>query len=271
MHFKKINSLSEARILLTNDDGIDAEGLKILEKEIQKICKNVWVVAPLNQKSGAAHSISVEIFHMKNNISPGYLPEFITKIDERHFAVAGSPADCVNAACKILCQEQYFDLVLSGINFGRNTSEDITYSGTIGAAMEALVNGIPAIAFSQHLDKEQRTNWEIARKYVAPMTEIFAGQEWPANTFISINFPNGGLNALQGVEATRGGEKRFLENPGNYKMARAENLRGKYEEHPIKNDSVMIENGYISVTPLSIDLTDYKSLDKVNSLVHQLK
>src|SRR5262247_4073995 len=129
--------LARARILVTNDDGINAPGLKVLEKVARALSRDVWVVAPEIEQSGAGHSLTLR------------RPLQVRKIAERRFAVDGTPTDCVLLAVNRLIDGKKPDLVLSGVNRGANLGEDVTYSGTIAAAMEATLLDIPAIAFSQ--------------------------------------------------------------------------------------------------------------------------
>src|SRR5918996_6655619 len=125
------------RILVTNDDGINAPGLKILERIARQISSDVWVVAPETNQSGASHSLTMQ------------RPLRIRKISRRRFAIDGTPTDCVLLALQIVIKDGPVDLVLSGVNQGANLGEDVTYSGTIAAAMEATVFNVPAIALSQ--------------------------------------------------------------------------------------------------------------------------
>ena len=125
------------RILLTNDDGIHAPGLGVLEEIARALSDDVWVVAPETDQSGVSHSLSLND------------PLRLREIDERHFAVKGTPTDCVIMGIRHILDEKGADLVLSGVNRGRNAAEDVTYSGTVAGAMEGTVLGIPSFALSQ--------------------------------------------------------------------------------------------------------------------------
>ncbi len=141
------------RILLTNDDGVHAPGLKVLEAIARQLSDDVFVVAPESDQSGVAHSLSL------NN------PLRLRKIDPRHFAVQGTPTDCVIMGVRKIMADARPDLILSGVNRGQNVAEDVTYSGTIAAAMEGALLGVPSIALSQAYDGREgrdKTNWDCA-------------------------------------------------------------------------------------------------------------
>ncbi len=133
--------LAAARILISNDDGIEAPGLKLLTKVARTLSRDVWVVAPEQEQSGASHSLTL------------YRPLRVRKLGPRRFAVDGTPTDCVLLAVNVLLRDKRPSLVLSGVNAGGNLGEDVTYSGTVAAAMEATLLGVPAIALSQHHDR----------------------------------------------------------------------------------------------------------------------
>ena len=145
--------LTNARILISNDDGIDAPGIKLLERLAREFSDDVWVIAPSIEQSGAGHSLTLR------------RPLRIHKRDERHFAVDGTPTDCVLLGLQQVMRDSPPDIVLSGINRGGNLGEDVTYSGTVAAAMEATLLNVPAIAFSQYFSGEM-IDWTIAEKYL---------------------------------------------------------------------------------------------------------
>ena len=147
------------RVLLVNDDGIEATGLKLLEEIVRGFTDDVWVVAPDEEKSGASHSLSLT------------LPVRVRRIDDRHFAIKGTPTDCALLAIYELMSEQKPTVLLSGINRGANLAEDVTYSGTAAAAMEGALLGIRAIALSQVFTIGGEAHWETARRYTAPVLE----------------------------------------------------------------------------------------------------
>src|SRR3569623_716396 len=145
--------IETCRILVSNDDGIDAPGIKILEQIARELRDDVWVVAPDQEQSGASHSL------------PTRRPLRLTEVGERRYAVDGTPTDCVLLAVKKVLRERRPDLVLSGINGGSNAGEDMTYSGTVAAAMEATLLGIPAVALSQDYPDGSPIPWETGKAF----------------------------------------------------------------------------------------------------------
>src|SRR5580700_4119051 len=145
--------LGKCRILVSNDDGIDAPGIKVLEKIAHSLSDDVWVVAPELEQSGASHSLTTR------------RPLRLIERDERRFAVDGTPTDCILLAVKRVLRDRLPDLVLSGVNAGSNVGEDLTYSGTVAAAMEATLLGIPAIALSQDFRDGEEPPWQTGEAY----------------------------------------------------------------------------------------------------------
>src|SRR5947209_14137074 len=141
------------RILVTNDDGINATGIKTLERIARQLGGDVWVVAPELNQSGAAHSLTLT------------RPLRIRRLGEQHAAVDGTPTDCVLLAVQHIIKDRPVDLVLSGINHGGNMADDVTYSGTVAAAMEATLFHIPAIALSQHAADRKQVRWDTAERW----------------------------------------------------------------------------------------------------------
>ena len=164
--------LKGSRVLISNDDGFNSPGIKKLEVIAKNLAKEVWVVAPETEQSATSHSLTLRS------------PLRIRKISEKHYAVNGTPTDCILMAMNVIMKECRPDLVLSGINSGSNIGEDMTYSGTIAAAMEATFFGIPAIALSQEAVEysvNNKMNWSAAEAYTAEViknvnTELFLGR-----------------------------------------------------------------------------------------------
>ena len=270
MNFKRKENLKNCRILISNDDGIDAPGIKVLEEEICKICDDVWVVAPQDQKSGASHSVSPGLSNLEGIPENDKLPTGIRKIDNRHFSVSGTPADCVYCAVNFIIKDKLPDLVVTGINCGRNVAEDVGYSGTVGAAAEGIVLGIPAVAFSQHLEKG-KTDWEIARHYIAPLLEKITSLAFSRNTLVSVNFPNISLAALKGIDVSRQGEWRFEEDPQEFELSGKDNYDDELlPKFDIPSDIESWKNNKISVTPLKLDMTDYTSIAPLSKVLNDL-
>src|SRR3954466_13498314 len=172
----KSNSL---RILVTNDDGIHSPGLAVAEKIAQSLSDDVWVVAPENEQSGASHSLTLAS------------PLRLRQISERRFAVSGTPTDCVMMACLHIMKQQPPDLVLSGVNWGSNLADDVTYSGTIAGAMEGCALGIPSIALSQSYEEGPPNAfvWSAGQGLAPKTVAALVKAGWPAGTLMNVNFP----------------------------------------------------------------------------------
>jgi 5'-nucleotidase len=250
------------RILVTNDDGIHAPGLKVLEKIAGKLSKDVWVVAPEEEQSGSAHSLSLADPLRLRTLSP------------RRFAVKGTPSDCVLMAVRHIVKDgKSFDLVLSGVNRGQNVADDVTYSGTIAAAMEGTQLSIPSIALSQafgfdtmHKGDELPTRkrvikWATAEELAPPLIRNLLREGWPQDVLININFPDCTVAQVKGVEVTRQGKRdQSLVHIDARVDARANPYYWLGFERILSNppqgtDLRAIYEGRVSVTPLHMDLT----------------
>ena len=176
------------RILVTNDDGIHAEGLEVLERIARQLSDDVWVVAPESDQSGVAHSLSLSN------------PLRLRQISDRRFAVAGTPTDCVIMAARSILAEAKPDLVLSGVNRGSNVAEDVTYSGTIAAAMEGTLLGIPSIAISQAYMPGNRDviHWDCAEHHAPGIIRRLLEEGIPEDVLFNLNFPNVGPGEVKG-------------------------------------------------------------------------
>ncbi len=186
------------RILITNDDGIHAPGLKLLEKIARTLTDDIFVVAPETDQSGVAHSLSL------NN------PLRLREISPRHFAVQGTPTDCVIMGVRKLMGDLKPDLLLSGVNRGQNVAEDVTYSGTIAAAMEGTLLGVPSIALSQSYggaEKRDRPHWETAETHAPGVIAKILSIGIPADVLINVNFPPCDAASVAGVEITSQGRR----------------------------------------------------------------
>src|SRR2546421_1822140 len=171
---------NKCRILISNDDGIASPGIKVLEKVARELSNDVWVVAPEQEQSGASHSLTTR------------RPLRLRPVGEQRYAVDGTPTDCVLLAVKRLLRDRPPDLVLSGINAGGNVGEDLTYSGTVAAAMEATLLDIPAIALSQHYLDGEPIPWPTAERFAPEVIRRLTELPWPEHTLININFPFAG-------------------------------------------------------------------------------
>lgn len=183
-----MSALEGHRILIVNDDGITAPGIRLLAKLMRERADDVWVVAPAEERSGASSSVSM------------HMPIRVHDQGEREFAISGTPTDAVIMAFSQLMPEPP-TLVLSGINRGANLGDDIHYSGTIAAAAEATQCGVPAIALSQVFTSGQPVPWGTAERYAVPVIEQLLALGVPAGTFLNVNFPSVAPEAVVGIRA----------------------------------------------------------------------
>jgi len=241
------------RILVTNDDGIHAPGLGVLERIAATLGNEVVVVAPEYDQSGVAHSLSLND------------PLRLRKISERRFAVKGTPTDCVIMAVRSIMEGCKPDLVLSGVKRGQNVAADITYSGTIAGAMEGTILGIPSIALSQCYDPEgdhERLHWDCAQVHAPGLIRTLLAEGIDRNVLINVNFPGCPADEVAGVSVTVQGRRDLqmvrieprTDGRGNpyYWIA----LDRDVAEPPPGTDLDALFNKRISVTPLKLDLTD---------------
>jgi 5'-nucleotidase len=241
------------RILITNDDGIHAPGLDICADIGRALSDDVWIVAPETDQSGVAHSLSLND------------PLRLRKIDERRFAVKGTPTDCVVMGVRHILHDQPPDLILSGVNRGRNVAEDITYSGTIAAAMEGTILGIPSIALSLSFGANTRQNpfWDTCIQRGPDVVNKLMAAGIPGNVLINVNFPDCAPADLKGIAVTSQGHR----GPELLKIDARQDGRGHpyfwiaYDrrERPTPSDGTdlaALAANQISVTPLRLDLTD---------------
>lgn len=250
------------RILVTNDDGYHAPGLKILEAIAAKFSDDVWVVAPTEEQSGAGHSLTLT------------RPLRIRRHGEKRFAVSGTPTDAVMMALAKIMKDAPPDLILSGVNRGANLAEDVTYSGTVSAAMEGALAGVRSIAFSQVYSREgmgDAVPFEAASAWGERVLRPLIDLVWSPRTLININFPALPAEAVKGVRVVAQG----LRDYGRLQIVANRDPRG-YEyfwfglgptvETPAHStDLEAIQDGYISVTPLHLDLTHRESLDMLGA------
>jgi 5'-nucleotidase len=251
--FDRSIDLAKARILLTNDDGIEARGLKLLEKAARGLCKDVWVVAPEQEQSGASHSLTL------------HRPLRVRRLGPRRFAIDGTPTDCVLLAVNRLLKDKRPTLVLSGINGGANLGDDVTYSGTVAAAMEATLLQVPSIALSMTFADRKRICWATAEKFAPEVIRRLVAQPWPKNTLINVNFPDLAPDAVKGFAVTRQGRHKI----GDQLMERTDPrgrpyfwigpLREKDAGQP-GTDLAAVTEGWIALTPILLDLTNEAAL-----------
>ncbi len=245
--------LSSARILVSNDDGIHAPGLKVMEKIAKSLSSDVWVVAPETEQSASGHSLTLTV------------PLRVRKASARKFAVNGTPTDCVLLAVNHIMRDNRPDLVLSGVNAGGNLGEDVTYSGTVAAAMEATLLGMPAIALSQVRKNGSPVRWSTAEHHGADMVRRLMKQGWPSNVLMNVNFPDTPHDDVAGVRATRQGKRKIGDalntgiDPRGHPYVWIGTERD--EDPSFKgSDLEAVLAGMISVTPLGLDLTHKSTL-----------
>ncbi|MEM8592562.1 MAG: 5'/3'-nucleotidase SurE [Pseudomonadota bacterium] len=253
------------RLLLTNDDGINAPGLAVLEAIAAELAapEDVWVVAPAAEQSGVAHCISYT------------RPLLMTQLGERRFAVEGYPGDCVIAGIHEAMKDKP-DLVLSGVNRGNNSAENALYSGTLGAALEGALQGVPSIALSQYYGPANAgadDAFEAARLYGADVIRRVRNAGFdsaaPYGLFYNVNFPPVPAADVQGMRAVHQGvrpnvhfqaESSIAPNGRTFLWIRGGN---QHVEMPEASDAGANMAGYISVTPMRADLTAHDALAKV--------
>ncbi len=241
------------RILLTNDDGVHAPGLALLESIARQLSDDVWVCAPAIEQSGTGHSLTL------------HLPVRLQEHGEKRFAVAGTPTDALNLALRKLFTDRKPDLVISGINHGENLGDDVTYSGTISAAMEAALAGIPAIALSQAL-RTSGHGFAAAEAWGEKVLRPLLDLRIAKRTVININFPARAADQVRGVRVVRQGFHDYARGT----LVEGTDPRGRPYfwfglddiEHTLDHgtDLEAVNDGFISVTPLHLDLTHHASI-----------
>ena len=251
------------RILITNDDGIHAPGLAVLERIAKSLSDDVYVVAPETDQSGVAHSLSLSD------------PLRLRKISERHYAVKGTPTDCVIMGVRSILIDRKPDLVLSGVNRGQNVAEDVSYSGTIAGAIEGTILGIPSIALSQQFGPDTAANphWDNVETHAPPLLKKLVAAGIKPATLLNVNFPDCAAADVQGVSATAQGvrsaqllriePRRDGRNVPYYWIAFD---RGAYTPGP-GTDLEALARKRISVTPLRLDMTDRDSLTTLTDVL----
>ncbi len=236
------------RILITNDDGIESKGLLALYNAAATL-GDVYVFAPNTNQSATGHSLTLT------------RPLRVKEIKKQWFSVDGTPTDCVNLALNGFLEEKTPDLILSGINIGTNLGDDITYSGTIAAAMEGTLLGVSSIAISQDCEEKDPTNFELAQNATIFLAEKILKKKFPARVFLNMNVPNISSKNCLGFQVTNQGKrvygdrivKRKDPRGADYFWIGGDKLDSRNEPN---TDFAAIESNHISVTPVKMDLTD---------------
>jgi 5'-nucleotidase len=251
------------RILITNDDGIHAEGLNVCEKIARSLSDDVWIVAPEFDQSGVAHSLTLND------------PLRLRQVDERRFAVRGTPTDCVIMGARHVLKDKRPDLVLSGVNRGRNAGEDVIYSGTIAGAVEAAMLGIPSLALSQSYKSRsnQPPYWETSLRFAPDIIRRVLAEGIPRDVLVNVNFPDCRPDEIKGIavaaQGRRGQERLHIDERtdgrGNpyYWIAY---VRQPFAPAADGTDLAALDHRRIAVTPLKLDMTDDPFLTRLEKL-----
>ncbi|MGI9380249.1 MAG: 5'/3'-nucleotidase SurE [Methyloligellaceae bacterium] len=248
------------RILLTNDDGVEAPGLDVLVKIASEISDDIWVVAPETDQSGASHSLTLNE------------PLRLRQLGERTYAIKGTPTDCVIMGLRHILQDGPPDLVLSGVNRGQNMADDVTYSGTIAGAMEGMLLGIPSIALSLAINMKTRPSirWETPMTHGADVVKKLLDKGWPEDVVINVNFPDIEPENIKETVITRQGKR----DPGLLRIEDRMDTRGNpyywigfnrsLSTPDEGTDLWAVYSGRISVTPLYLDLTHFEAMKSLS-------
>ncbi len=243
------------RILLTNDDGVHAPGLEVLETIARTLSDDVWICAPAEEQSGAGHSLTL------------HHPVRLRQLGERRFCVTGTPTDSVALALRKVLPEKP-DLILSGINRGENLGDDVTYSGTVSAAIEGALAGVRSIALSQSW-QDGSPGFAAVESWGAKVIIPLLDMPFADRTMVNINFPALAPDAVKGVRVARQGFHDYerssvveCTDPRGrpyfwFGLEDIEHTRGQ------ETDLEAVADGYIAITPLQLDLTHYSSLDRL--------
>jgi 5'-nucleotidase len=251
------------RILVTNDDGINAEGLDVCEKIARAISDDVWVIAPEYDQSGVAHSLTLND------------PLRLRQVAENRFAVRGTPTDCVIMGARHVLNGKGPDLVLSGVNRGRNTGEDVIYSGTVAGAVEGTMIGVPSLALSQAYASRsgREPYWETSLRYGPEIIRRVVAEGMPRDVLINVNFPDCPPDEVKRIAVTALGRRRQerlhiderRDGRGNpyYWIAY---VRQGFAKAPDGTDLAALDERCIAVTPLRLDMTDEPYMTRLAEL-----
>ena len=251
------------RILLTNDDGIGAPGLHVLERIARSLSDDIVIVAPAEEQSGMGRSLTLT------------RPVRMRRHDDRRYSVTGTPTDAVMMALALVMKDAPPDLILSGVNRGANLAEDVSYSGTVAAAMEGALAGIPSIALSQRYAQRgmgDAVSFDAAEAWGERTIRPLLAASWTPRTLINVNFPPIAADAVRGIRVVGQGLREY----GRLKVEAGTDPRG-YDYHWLSlggatgapaaaTDLEAVADGYVSVTPLHLDLTHRGSMATLAAL-----
>lgn len=240
------------RILITNDDGINAPGLKFLREAAKELSDDIWVAAPDSNQSGVSHALTLSN------------PLRVQEIDHQVFAVRGTPTDCVIVAVRKL-MDRAPDLILSGINAGQNVADHTTYSGTVAGAMEGAILGIKSIALSQAHDwsgDAGALDWNVARTHTPDILRQLVGLSMPHNSFLNVNFPISLTGDADKFAITRQAQRQHnLAIDARHDSNNFPYYWIKFDDGPHESceqtDLAALARGQISITPVKVDMTDH--------------
>ncbi|WP_273327280.1 5'/3'-nucleotidase SurE [Vallitalea guaymasensis] len=245
------------RLLITNDDGVHAKGIHALCKELEKY-HDIIIVAPDDQRSATSHSITISKPLVVKEVE---LPD----IKSKAYSVSGTPADCVRVATDQIIKDKV-DMVVSGINIGYNLGTDILYSGTVSAAVEATLCSVPAIAVSTESSAEDYV-YENAAKYIKKVIEVAVSNKLHEDIVLNVNVPPIKDEEIKGIKVCKIGKLQFhhyYKETGKEKENLVYKLEGeRVVNHVEETDSYYVDNGYVTVTPLHYDLTNFNILKDV--------
>lgn len=252
-------------ILVTNDDGINAPGIKHLWQALSSFA-DVTVVAPATEQSAVSLSITIR--------SPLHIEKTEWSSNVPVWSVSGTPADCVKLGLNVIL-EQAPDLILSGINRGTNSGRNVLYSGTVGGVIEGVMHNIPGIAFSCY--DYHDPDYYRAEKYVPLVVQHVLKHPLPSGTFLNVNFPPKHLNGIKGFKLTRQGKEFWSENPDKREHPTQSNSYywlgaklAKFDENA-DSDVPLLQQGYLTAVPVHVgELTDHQHLNTHKSFFEQL-
>ncbi len=244
------------RIVITNDDGIEANGIKALVKSLSPM-GSIYVVAPREPQSAGSHATTLH--------KPLRVDEFPLNMGEKKaFRVSGTPADCILLAVDVLVKGQ-IDLVVSGINQGPNLGDDVLYSGTVAGAREGALNGITSIAFS--VNGFDNPHYGTAAHFAKIFTGEVIKRKVKGEIYFNVNVPDLPQNKIKGIKFVRQGRRRYIDRVmiGNDPFGKVYYWIGGKPVQSGKDDTDtgVVEKGFISITPMEIDMTDYTALEKI--------
>jgi len=253
--------MKNKRVLITNDDGIHAVGLRVLADAIRQIAE-VWVVAPDRDRSGASHALTLN--------APVRINELESEIGTLRFSVDGTPSDCVYLALSHLMKGGQPDLVISGINHGLNLADDITYSGTVAAALEAVLLDIPAIALS--LEKVDSAGLDAAKAFAVNLSNEVMGAPnlVPRGVLLNVNLPEGGANGRYKITSV--GRRQYTRDvkvgadPKGKPYYWIGGDPSRHEDIPGSDCNAVFDDRLISITPIQVDMTHRDSLKSLASM-----